>query len=121
MKILPILDDIKIQMELQQTKLFDAELLLWCNRAIAYLQNNKIPVSEITDVSEKDEWFQLGLTPIDYYLVTHYLLVFTMRFFDRTNMANSAVAGATQTFFDQELLDVLYHLKMKYDWTDNNF
>lgn len=116
---MPILDDIKAQMELQQTTLFDTELLLWCNRAIAYLINNKIPISEITLESVKEDWVLLGLESIDYYLVTHYLLVFTMRFFDRTNMANSAIAGATQTFFDQELLDVLYHLKMKYDWTEH--
>lgn len=107
---MPVLKDLKemVEVDVEET-IFDKQLLLHANSGIAYLKNNLIPVSRITELTEQTEW---SLREDDYDVVLNWLHFYVLQRFDRQ------IGATTLNWINQEMTDLFYHLKAGYAYEE---
>lgn len=122
-----VLDDLKnlLEVDVEET-IFDAQLLLYANSGIAYLKNNGIPIERIGTTSDVFA-FQKELTENktsnaiwhnlrddDYEIVLAWLHLYCLQRFDRTLMTSAY--KTTLNWIDSEMTNLIYQLKVRYDY-----
>ena len=122
-----VLEDLKnlLEVDIEET-IFDAQLLLYANSGIAYLRNNGIPVERIGTTSDVFA-FQKELTENttsdtvwhnlrddDYDIILAWLHLYCLQRFDRTLMTSAY--KTTQNWIDSEMTNLIYQLKVRYDY-----
>jgi hypothetical protein len=107
-----ILQNIKTLLEIDvDEEIFDSQLLLYINAGLRYLKNNGVPVSKI---SLKTQSFR-GLKSGDQDIVLSWLHLYCLQRLDRTLMYSTTGSTATINWIDEEMTDLIYHLKARYD------
>lgn len=111
-----ILGDIKTLVEVDADEdIYDAQLILIINGGIAYLRNNGVPVSKIDKDTTADGWPKLS--DDDYPVVLDWLNYRVLQNFDRTLMLSYS-ANTTNNFIDYHMTDLLYQLKVRYEFNE---
>ncbi len=104
-----VLKAVKTLLEVDITEnIYDEQLLLYLNSGVQYLINNKIPVTFIDETTTPDDF--INLKSGDSQLVIQWLYLYCFQRFDRVSMGSSA-----QNWIDNELQELIYHLKIIYD------
>lgn len=113
-----ILEDIKTLVEVDaEEDIYDTQLLLIINGGIAYLRNNGVPLSRIDKNATINDWPKLSED--DYPVVIDWLNYRVLQNFDRTLMLSYS-ANTTNNFIDYHMTDLLYQLKVRYEFDEVN-
>ena len=109
-----ILNVIKELLEVDiEESIFDNQLLIYLNGGIAYLKNNKVPITRVSIDSTTQEWLDNGLIEGDEDIVIQWLHLYALQRFDRSLMNISS--STTQEWIDNELSNLIHQLKVRYD------
>ena len=106
-----VLEEIKAMLEVElEEEIFDDQLLLYINSGISYLKNNRIPVEKVDETTQTSDF---RLQEFDKLIVINWLSLYCLQRFDRSLL--NASAEATTSWINEEMTNLIYQLKAKYD------
>lgn len=108
-----ILDNIKIYCEVDDTTLFDEQLINLANEVIADMIENNIPISQIDKTTETFDLININQQTSVQSLINLYVL----RMFDKNLMTASA---SSQSWLDNRIIYLMHQLKAQFDNIDNS-